>query len=67
MEINMSSTETMARKSAKESNESRECNMLQPWDDLVAYARKYVREEPETAAWVCLGVGFILGWKLKPW
>jgi hypothetical protein len=38
-----------------------------PFDDLVEYARDYARERPQTAALICLGVGFILGWKLKPW
>lgn len=40
---------------------------IQPWSDLIAHIRGYVREEPEVAACVCLGLGFILGWKLKPW
>lgn len=40
---------------------------LNPWDDFLTYAREYIREEPEVAACVCLGIGFILGWKLKPW
>lgn len=39
----------------------------QPLEDLVTYLRNYARQEPEVAACVCLGVGFILGWKLKPW
>ena len=33
---------------------------LKPWDDMVTYLREYAREEPEVAALVCLGVGFIL-------
>lgn len=40
---------------------------FQPWDDLVTHLKVYAREEPAVAALVCLGVGFILGWKLKPW
>ena len=35
--------------------------------DLVQYAREYVRENPETAAVWCFGIGFLLGWKLKIW
>ena len=35
--------------------------------DIVDYVHEYARENPGYAALVCLGVGFILGWKLKPW
>ena len=36
-------------------------------NDLVEYAKQYAHEKPEAAALWCLGIGFILGWKLKPW
>lgn len=29
--------------------------------------RTYSRERPEAAALWALGIGFVLGWKLKPW
>lgn len=35
--------------------------------DVVDYLKEYAREKPEVAALWCLGIGFILGWKLKPW
>lgn len=35
--------------------------------DLVDYLREYARQKPEVAALWCFGIGFILGWKLKPW
>jgi len=35
--------------------------------DLVEYLREYAREKPEAVALWCFGIGFILGWKLKPW
>jgi hypothetical protein len=35
--------------------------------DLVEYFREYAREKPEVVALWCFGIGFILGWKLKPW
>lgn len=38
-----------------------------PLDDVIDYAKAYARQKPETAALICIGVGFILGWKLKPW
>jgi len=40
---------------------------MRPRQDLVDYMKDYAREKPEVAALWCLGVGFILGWKLKPW
>ena len=35
--------------------------------DFQCYTRDYVQQQPEKAALICIGVGFILGWKLKPW
>lgn len=35
--------------------------------DIVEYLKQYARENPGTAALWCLGVGFVLGWKMKPW
>jgi hypothetical protein len=29
--------------------------------------KEYARENPGAAALWCLGIGFVLGWKLKPW
>ena len=40
---------------------------MQPTVDLIEYAKNYAREKPEVAALWCLGIGFVLGWKLKPW
>jgi hypothetical protein len=36
-------------------------------NDLIEYLKEYAREKPEVAALWCFGIGFILGWKLKPW
>lgn len=40
---------------------------MQPMPDLAAYMKAYARENPEVCAMWCFGVGFVLGWKLKPW
>ena len=40
---------------------------LRPSSDLIEYARQYAREKPEVVALWCLGIGFVLGWKLKIW
>ena len=40
---------------------------LSPSSDLLQYFRQYARERPEVVALWCLGIGFVLGWKLKMW
>lgn len=40
---------------------------LQPGRDLLDYAKQYAKEKPEVVALWCFGIGFVLGWKLKPW
>ncbi len=42
-------------------------SQLSVLNDIQCYTRQYVHDQPEKAALICLGVGFILGWKLKPW
>jgi len=63
--MSTSQASTKKRDGAPSGNQGRDA--MQPWEDMVDYLRTYVRQEPEVAACVCLGVGFILGWKLKPW
>lgn len=36
-------------------------------DEVVDRIRHYAAESPEKFALACLGIGFVLGWKLKPW
>ena len=43
------------------------CETLAECSELVEFARQYAREKPGVVAMWCLGVGFVLGWKLKPW
>lgn len=38
-----------------------------PTEALVEFFREYSRERPEVLALWCFGIGFVLGWKLKPW
>jgi len=42
-------------------------NAMQPFDDLYKYFQEYARERPDVVALWCFGIGFALGWKLKPW
>lgn len=46
---------------------AREGSSLEPTHDAVEYLKEYARQRPEVAALWCFGIGFILGWKLKPW
>ncbi len=57
-------TDSSTRSQNKQSGCEPQLSVL---NDAQCYARRYVQEKPETAALICLGVGFILGWKLKPW
>lgn len=49
-----------------------------PWDDarevwreeprgLGEFLLEYAQENPAAAALWCFGIGFVLGWRLKPW
>ncbi len=40
---------------------------LRPSEDIIEYLREYTREKPEVVALWCFGIGFVLGWRLKPW
>ena len=42
-------------------------NAMKPADDIVQYLSNYAKQKPDVAALWCFGIGFVLGWKLKPW
>lgn len=64
----MANTQTATRKSnQRQRAEMREVHPTEMGHDVVEYLRDYARENPETAALWCFGIGFILGWKLKMW
>jgi len=35
--------------------------------DLVKHLGEFAKENPTGAALWCFGIGFVLGWRLKPW
>jgi hypothetical protein len=35
--------------------------------NLWHYWKEYARENPTAAGLWCFSIGFVLGWKLKPW
>jgi hypothetical protein len=36
-------------------------------NDAVDWLKHYAREDPTSFGLWALGIGFVLGWKLKPW
>jgi len=36
-------------------------------EDAVDSVSRYVQEQPVSALMWALGIGFVLGWRLKPW
>lgn len=67
----MPKTETEPTKSNhRTANEAQEMEMVdlkQVTDAALCSFREYARSNPETVALWCVGIGFVLGWKLKPW
>ena len=52
---------------ARTVEESPLCDEIELGRDMLDYLREYAREKPEVVALWCFGIGFVLGWKLKPW
>lgn len=64
----MATTTTAPRKSDPQSyTPTKSSDEFDVGRDLIDYLKEYAREKPEVAALWCFGIGFILGWKLKPW
>ncbi|WP_417851144.1 hypothetical protein [Thalassoglobus sp.] len=40
---------------------------LNPVEDVQKYVVEFAKQQPQTAALWCFGIGFLVGWKLKPW
>lgn len=55
------------KSSAEQSTGSQSSQQLKPSADLIDYVSDYAAQKPQVAALWCLGIGFVLGWKLKPW
>lgn len=65
MANNQTATKMSARR--RERQDRGELDAAEMSQDLIEYLKEYARENPEKTALWCLGIGFILGWKLKPW
>lgn len=42
-------------------------NLEEMANDVLDRLKRYARDEPVSFGLWALGVGFVLGWKLKPW
>jgi len=60
-------TETPQKTQSPSRGQSASQGEIQPLPDIVDYVKAYARQKPQAAAMWCFGVGFVLGWKLKPW
>jgi hypothetical protein len=64
----MATTKTPTRMSASRAETPAKSSDASDFgNDLIEHLKEYAREKPEVAALWCFGIGFILGWKLKPW
>jgi hypothetical protein len=64
----MADTQTSTKRNVQRLQQDlRELEPAEVGRDIVQYLREYARENPESAALWCFGIGFVLGWKLKPW
>ncbi|MHB8903465.1 MAG: hypothetical protein ACYC6Y_32270 [Thermoguttaceae bacterium] len=62
--MSQQATETNARNSYREIAKSEEMNASEA---AFALFKQYAQDRPEVVALWTFGIGFILGWKLKPW
>jgi hypothetical protein len=64
----MATTKTAPRESnTRHQTPAKTSDSFDLGNDLIEHLKEYAREKPEVAALWCFGIGFILGWKLKPW
>jgi hypothetical protein len=64
----MAATHTATKRNVQRLQEDlRELEPAEMGRDMVQYLREYARDNPESAALWCFGLGFVLGWKLKIW
>ncbi len=66
----MAATSTNAKKvqhQAEELLDQAKDALRKPASDVIESLRDYAHKNPESAALWCLGIGFVLGWRLKPW
>lgn len=60
-------TPTLHHAGPEQNHHAPAASELHVGQDLMDYIKHYASEKPEVAALWCFGIGFVLGWKLKPW
>ena len=65
--MNAASERTVTRREPEPRSASPSTPDTPELPDLATYVVTYARKRPDVAALWCFGVGFVLGWKLKPW
>jgi hypothetical protein len=63
----MTGSKTQNKRETASKKTTRVAEQLSPQKDLMEYLKDYAREKPDVAALWCFGIGFVLGWKIKPW
>ncbi len=61
------SAQSNFRRNQPQSSSALPEEQLSPTEAAVHWYRQYARERPDVVALWAFGIGFILGWKLKPW
>ncbi len=59
--------ETENSKSARTADEPEMAELKDIADAAMCGFRQYAKARPEVVALWCVGIGFVLGWKLRPW
>ena len=67
--MNQSEQQTAPLESYMPSKTSTRSNSkkLNPIEDAQTYVVEFAKQQPQSAAVWCFGIGFLVGWKLKPW
>jgi hypothetical protein len=60
-------TATSAKHRSSDAAERAGEEALKATETAIEFFREYARQRPEVVALWAFGVGFVLGWKLKPW
>lgn len=57
---------TVASSAAETAKEYGKHYVGEPTKDIVSLLQDYAKNKPEVAAMWCFGIGFFVGWKLRP-